>query len=500
MPKSVLGINMGNHSIKVVELARRGNSFIVQNLLIATTDDAIVSGEMIQPDVVASTLRDMLKGAGVRTKEAVISVAGQSGVVIRITEFPKMPRKELVKAIPLEIQRSLPFQSGGVVQDYTFLREPEEVPEGEQIPVLFAAVRADLVDAYLAALQQAGLSPIAVEVEPLAATRALFAARGFGMSDGQSGKISVLVNIGYEGTEISFVEAGTLIFTRIVPLGGRHLTEAICDHLGMDLKEAERMKKEHGTAWIEKMETAAPPETPTGLETQAIPSSAAQPPPSPIPQPTEEGLPTLAFDFPTEQQLPQTPELTISFDLPTETSIPTAQTESEKKEQEIGLEFSLPLPDEQPTVQETKFMEPTLEFLPGQPTMDLGIQPTPTPSYEEWTPTPTPSESLPIEEHIYNAIRPRLEELASEIERSVEFLMSQRSNITIDEIYLFGGEALLRELDKFLQNRLGVPVVKLNPFRYMDVSPVTSKQGRSYVEENAPIFVIAVGLALWPYL
>lgn len=491
MPKSVLGINMGNHSIKVVELTRRGNSFVVQNLLSAPTKEAIVSGEMIQPDVVASTLKEMLKSAGVKTREAVIAVGGQSGVVVRVTELPKMSRKELMKAIPLEIERHLPFQSGGVVQDYVLLKEPEEVAEGEQIPILFAAARADLVDAYLLAIHQAGLSPIAVEVEPLAAARALFAARGFGLTDGQTGRISVLVNIGYEGTEISFVEAGSVIFTRLVPFGGRHLTEDIRDHLGMDLEEAERVKIEQATAWIERPEAPAPA-GPMEVETQAIPTVTQPlptvPPPPPPPQPAEE-VPSLSFELPTEQQ-PAEP--TISFELPTEPSAPKAE------EQVPSLEFSLP--EEQPPTQPAQ--EPSLEFVPGQPPGEFGIQPpAPVPSApEEWLPPQPPTGALPIQELIFNAISPRLIELAGEISRSVEFLMSQRHDVIVDEVYLLGGGALLKDLDKFLQNQLGVPVVRLNPFKYMDTSPVSSKLGRDYVEKVAPTYAIAVGLALWAYL
>jgi len=488
MPKSVLGINMGNHSIKVVELTRRGNSFVVQNLLTAPTKEAIVSGEMIQPDVVAATLKELLRSAGVKTKDAVIAIGGQSGVVVRVTELPKMPRRELLKAIPLEIERHLPFQSGGVVQDYVLLREPEEVAEGEQIPVLFAAARADLVDAYLAAIQQAGLSPIAVEVEPLAAARALFAARGFGLTDGQSGRISVLVNIGYEGTEISFIEGGAVIFTRIVPFGGRHLTEDLRDHLGMDLEEAERVKIEQATAWLERPETP-PTAAPTGLETQVTPAvtqpvpPVVPPPPAPV---AEEELPSLSFEIPSEQR----PEQTVSFELPAEPAPP----KPEEKEQVPSLEFSLP--EEQPAAQP---QAPTLEFLPGQPA-EIGIQPPAAPAPEEWLPPQPSAEALPIQELIYNAINPRLFELAGEIARSVEFLMSQRHNVVVDEVYLLGGGALLKDLDKFLQTQLGVPVVRLNPFKYMDASPVTSRMGRDYVEQVAPVFAVAVGLALWAYL
>jgi len=409
--------------------------------------------------------------------------------VVRVTELPKMPRKELLKAIPLEIERHLPFQSGGVVQDYVLLKEPEEVAEGEQIPVLFAAARADLVDAYLVAVQQAGLSPIAVEVEPLAAARALFAARGFGLTDGQPGRISVLVNIGYEGTEISFVEGGAVIFTRVVPSGGRHLTEDLRDHLGMDLEEAERVKIEQATAWLER--PSAPPTVEPTVEAQA--PSVTQPvppviPPPPPPAPEEE-LPTLTFELPAEQQ-PQ--EQAISFELPTEPIAP----KPEEREQAPSLEFSLPLSEEQPPAQP---QEPSLEFLPSQPA-EIGIQPPAAPAPEEWLPPQPSAEAPPIQELIYNAISPRLFELAGEIARSVEFLMSQRQDVVVDEVYLLGGGSLLKDLDKFLQTQLGVPVVRLNPFKYMDASPVTSRMGRDYVEQVAPVFAVAVGLALWAYL
>ncbi len=483
MPKSVLGINMGNHSIKVVELSRRGNSLVVSNLLNAPTKEAIVSGDMIQPDVVAATLKEMLRSANVKTKDAVISVGGQTGVVVRVTELPKMPRRELLKAIPLEIDRHLPFQSGGVVRDYVLLKEPEEVSEGEQIPILFAAVRADLVDAYLLAVQQAGLSPLAVEVEPLAAIRAFIAARGWGVGDGQPGRVWVLVNIGHEGTEISFVEGNSLIFTRLVPIGGQHLTESIRDHLGMDLGEAERLKIEQATAWIERPEAPSPPV----MEVPAAPTPT-QPVAAPPPPPQE--LPSLSFELPTE---PPKEVPTISFELPTEGPQPP---EPQKESPVPSLEFSLPQPEGKP--QEA----PSSEFVPSQPVPpageELGLQ-APPPSVEEWVPSPV-TEPLPIHELIFNAISPRLFELAGEIARSMDFLISQRPNLTVEGVYLLGGGALLKDLDKFMQAQLGVPVVPLDPFRTLDISLLSAKLGREEIKRVGPLYAVAVGLALWAYL
>lgn len=224
------------------------------------------------------------------------------------------------------------------------------------------------------------------------------------------------------------------------------------------------------------------------------PSRPAHSAGSPVALPSQEEAPTLTFELPTESTPKEAPP--ISFELPPEVA-PLAEKKEES--QAPSLEFSLPLPGEEPSPPPpppTPSPAPSLEFAPAE----FGIQAPPPPPTEEWVPTPPPTEALPIHELIYNAISARLLELAGEIARSVEFLMSQRPNITVDEVYLLGGGALLKDLDKFLQAHLGIPVVPLNPFRYMDVSPVTSRLGRDYVERMAPMYAVAIGLALWAYL
>lgn len=458
---------MGNHAIKVVELAKRGASFVVQNLFVAPTSDAIVTGEVIQPDVVAGILRDMFRETGIRTRDAIISIGGQTGVVVRVAELPKMTKRELVQAIPFEIERHLPFQAGEVLRDYTILKEPEEVPEGGQIPVLFAAARGDLVDAYLVVLRQAGLSPIAVEVEPLALSRAFFASQGFQEAgDGADGRVSIVVNIGYEGAEISFVQDGVLIFTRLVPIGGRHLTEDIRDHLGMSMEDAERAKIELATAWME----AAPP--------------SARPP---IPELTQAPSPEPSVTAPVTPSEPATGAVempAIDFSLPTAPREPS---------QEPTIEFSL----------DRQELPPALEFVPTQPaesglTLQVPEEVTAPPTREE---VEAPYEyEIPVHRLIYDSIHPRLIELANEIARSVEFLASQMPNILVEGVYLAGGSSLLKDLDRFLQEQLGVPVNRLNSFRHMDYNPVAARLGKEYVEQLAPIYAVAVGLALWAYL
>ncbi len=438
MAKSVLGVNMGNHSIKIVALSARGPHLSVTGLFSAPTREAIVSGEVIQPDVVASEIRSVLSQARGLGRDAVISVGGQSGVVVRVTELPSMPRKDLLQAIPFEIDRHLPFQPGEALRDFVLLKEPEEVPQGGQIPVLFAAARSDLVDAYIAALQQAGLSPVAVEVEPLAATRAYLCHKGFyGNGSITPDQVAILVNVGHEGTEISFVDGTSLILTRMIPMGGRHLTEDLRDHLGLSGEESERVKIETARAWF-------PEEAPSGA------GAPVSEPPTPLPEETEEAAPAAPLDF--------------SFD------------------------FTIPGAEEPPPT-----LPSTPEESPPSATRPLEFVPSAEPSFA----SQIPAEPKSLDRECYEAILPRLTELATEIHRSAEYLMSQRPTVNVEGVYLLGGGALLKDLDRFLEHQLGVPVCLLNPFRHMDTSAVASRLGDDYIERMAPVYAVAAGLALW---
>jgi type IV pilus assembly protein PilM len=64
---------------------------------------------------------------------------------------------------------------------------------------------------------------------------------------------------------------------------------------------------------------------------------------------------------------------------------------------------------------------------------------------------------------LYAILRPILENLASEIERSCRFALGRLNNATVSGIRLFGGGARLSGLGEALAARLGVPVALPEP-------------------------------------
>jgi type IV pilus assembly protein PilM len=125
-----------------------------------------------------------------------------------------------------------------------------------------------MIEAHVQALFNAGLDPIALDVEPLSACRSLI---DVGRDQGSYEHTYALLNIGAQTTDLSiFRPGGLLSFTRPIPVAGDNITNAIADNLGYEFHEAERAKIEHGRVYVEgapalSASTGARPEEPVAF-------------------------------------------------------------------------------------------------------------------------------------------------------------------------------------------------------------------------------------------
>jgi type IV pilus assembly protein PilM len=86
------------------------------------------------------------------------------------------------------------------------------------------------------------------------------------------------------------------------------------------------------------------------------------------------------------------------------------------------------------------------------------------------------------------------EQVAGEIQRSLDFYAGTAADANFTKVYLSGGTAKIPALFKTIESRTGVPVEILNPFRKIDVD--NRKFDPAFIMEVAPMAAVAVGLAL----
>ncbi|MBN1823337.1 MAG: type IV pilus assembly protein PilM [Endomicrobiales bacterium] len=89
---------------------------------------------------------------------------------------------------------------------------------------------------------------------------------------------------------------------------------------------------------------------------------------------------------------------------------------------------------------------------------------------------------------VSTAMTPVLKDLLGEIQRSIDFFISQNPERSINRVLMCGGSCFVKNLDGFLHQELKIPIEVFNPFK--------SIAGGEIVPDNsAPLFAVAVGLA-----
>lgn len=271
---AVVGLDIGADSIKVAEAKVAKDGITITNLGIAKTPEGVIDNEMVvDPTALGKAVKSLLAESGIKTKKCVSSVSGQSNVVVRVIEVPKMKPDELAETMRWEIERHVPFAIQEVEYDFHALDKPGADPDAPEMEVLLAVARQDLVNGHVQALFAAGLQPMAIDIEPLAASRALIETS----SNGARSEIVAIVNIGSRSTDVGIFESGLLTFpSPPIAIAGDNLTQEIAAALGQTLDQAEIMKKEYAVADLALIESM----------TQQ-PEPVQQPEPEPEPEPTQ---------------------------------------------------------------------------------------------------------------------------------------------------------------------------------------------------------------------
>jgi type IV pilus assembly protein PilM len=249
--RTVLGLDVGTSRIKFVEATMGRSGPVVVNIGMGMTPrDTISNGVIVDPDTLGAAVRELLNEYGVRTKSVVSSVASQSSLVVRPIEVPKMSGAELSDTMKWEVDRHIPFAASEVVMDFQPLVSPELLPEEEQnMDVLLAVAQEDMIEQHVRMLYNAGLDPVALDVEPLSACRALI---DVWADQGGYDHTFALLNIGAMTTDLSiFRPGGLLSFTRPIPIAGDNITNAVADNMGYEFHEAERAKIEEARLYVE---------------------------------------------------------------------------------------------------------------------------------------------------------------------------------------------------------------------------------------------------------
>lgn len=229
--KTTVGLDIGSGFVKLVEIDHSGDQpEVVRIAMSPLLPDAIVEGEIMDPGLVADTIRTLWAEAGIETKDVVTAVGGHD-VIVKKIEMDRMKEEDARQVIRWEAEQHVPFDIQSVVIDFQILN-----PEGSEpkMDVLLVAAKRELVDHKVSLLQDAGLTPRLIDVDAFALHNAL----EWNHPEAMRG-IVALVNIGHEMTNVNILEDGVPILTRDIPFGSRRIREDLQREQGLTAEGAE---------------------------------------------------------------------------------------------------------------------------------------------------------------------------------------------------------------------------------------------------------------------
>jgi type IV pilus assembly protein PilM len=233
--KEVVGVDIGTHSIKVVELRWSGKSVQLQSFGVAPIPaQSIVDGAILDKGAIVDSLQGLLREQKVRRKQAAMGLSGHSVIVKKIS-LPEMTEAELEESIHWEAEQYIPFDIDDVNLDFQII-EGGSSEEGK-MDVLLVAAKKDKIDDYSDLLIQAGLQPTIVDLDAFALQNSWEI-----NYEAVPGRNVALVNVGAGFTNIGVLRNGMTAFTRDISIGGNNYTDAIQKEFGLSAEQAERVK------------------------------------------------------------------------------------------------------------------------------------------------------------------------------------------------------------------------------------------------------------------
>ncbi len=236
--KSLLGLDIGSHSIKLVELAvdRNGVTLLAAGIA-ATPSKALTSTVVADTEALSVVISKLAKDLNVTTR-FVNAALPESQVFTRIISVPQLSDRELASAMQWEAEQYIPLPLDQVSVDYSILRQSTETGKNT-MDVLLVASPKSLVEKYIAMLTLANLNPVALETEIIASCRAL-------VHMAPTSRHVMVISIGAKTTDIAILRDGKLSFIRSMSSGGEAISRLLAQSLGFELSQAEAYKRAYG--------------------------------------------------------------------------------------------------------------------------------------------------------------------------------------------------------------------------------------------------------------
>ncbi|MES3005788.1 MAG: type IV pilus assembly protein PilM [Patescibacteria group bacterium] len=257
---SVVGIDIGSSSVKVVQLRKKKGRAVLETYgeLSLGPYGGLTVGQVtnLPPEKIAEAIKDVLREANVTSLVSGVSIPFRSSLISLIQLPAGANEKQLQEMIPIEARKYIPVPINEVTLDWWVV--PSETDSGlgyvesetdelttttpsneiKKTDVLVVSIHNEVLSNYNAIVKQAALDAGFFEIEMFSATRSLLA--------GETTPIMIF-DLGASATKIYILERGVVKYSHIINRGSQDITVSISKGLNLTFEQAEHIKRTLGT-------------------------------------------------------------------------------------------------------------------------------------------------------------------------------------------------------------------------------------------------------------
>lgn len=237
-PRSVVGIDIGTGAVKAVKILRANRAVRVQGW---SVQELAEKDGRPDPQSLKNAVSDALTELGGSGDQVALNLSGPEVRVHRI-HLPDLPQEELRQAVEWQVQKDLGGEDAPVVVGYEIQeRRPEAAEAG--LGVLAVSVPQQFAHGLLDTLGE-------IRVHRIGATPVSYASLLASMRGETKSSAYALVDVGGDGSWISFFRGGFLVYGRRIGVAGNMFTQSLTQAvqtpdgpLRYSLEEAEKVKR-----------------------------------------------------------------------------------------------------------------------------------------------------------------------------------------------------------------------------------------------------------------
>lgn len=249
---SVLGVDIGSSSLKVVQLRKEHGQAVLETYgelaLGPYGGSEVGQATNLSAEQVTETLKDLLREAKVTAKDCGVSIPFARSLLTLVTLPYRKDPDEQKTVVELEARKYVPVPITEVQLDWFVVpkSDPAQLTEGdphsapalrETVDVLLVAVHNDELSLLQNVIAGAGLSASFYEIEIFSTIRAVV---------DEQVKPVMVIDVGAASTKTYVIEYGVVAVSHAISVGSQDITRAISVSSNVSIARAEALKKEKG--------------------------------------------------------------------------------------------------------------------------------------------------------------------------------------------------------------------------------------------------------------